>query len=199
MSHGGKTGAALTEKQRSALAHPLEMYSFRNYLAYILYPPLYIAGPIMTFNDFMWQVRFPISHSPLFYLPAYKLTCTHRQQHRRPTPIPARTVLRYVARLAFSLLTMELILHCMYVVAIKDAKAWAGDSPFELSLVGWWNLIVVWLKVRFLSSQCALSPQPSIREGLFVLIFTSFSSPGASFACGLSRTGSTPRRTWCGA
>lgn len=32
------------------------MYTFSNYLAYILYPPLYIAGPIITFNDFMWQV-----------------------------------------------------------------------------------------------------------------------------------------------
>ena len=33
------------------------MYGFVNYLTYILYAPLYIAGPIMTFNDFMWQVR----------------------------------------------------------------------------------------------------------------------------------------------
>lgn len=55
----GKAGEALSEKQRKALAHPLEMYSFINYLAYVLYPPLYIAGPIITFNDFMWQVRLP--------------------------------------------------------------------------------------------------------------------------------------------
>lgn len=27
-------------------------------MAYGLYPPLYIAGPIMTFNDFLWQVCF---------------------------------------------------------------------------------------------------------------------------------------------
>lgn len=31
-------------------------YSFINFMAYCLYPPLYIAGPIMTFNDFLWQV-----------------------------------------------------------------------------------------------------------------------------------------------
>lgn len=37
-------------------AHQLDVYSFPNYIAYVLYPPLYIAGPIMTFNDFMWQV-----------------------------------------------------------------------------------------------------------------------------------------------
>lgn len=35
----------------------------------------------------------------------------------------------------------------MYVVAIKDAKAWHGTSPFELSMIGFWNLMIVWLKV----------------------------------------------------
>jgi protein-cysteine N-palmitoyltransferase HHAT len=48
--------SSMSEKQRTALSHPHEMYSFTNYLAYVLYPPLYIAGPIMTFNDFLWQV-----------------------------------------------------------------------------------------------------------------------------------------------
>lgn len=42
---------------------------------------------------------------------------------------------------------MEFVLHFIYVVAIKDAKAWAGDSPFELAMIGFWNLIVMWLKV----------------------------------------------------
>jgi protein-cysteine N-palmitoyltransferase HHAT len=35
----------------------------------------------------------------------------------------------------------------MYVVAIKDTHSWNGDSPAELSMLGFWNLIVVWLKV----------------------------------------------------
>ena len=51
---------------------------------------------------------------------------------------------------------MELVLHYMYVVAIKDTHAWMGDSPFELSMVGFWNLIIVWLKVSVLSF-CPLS------------------------------------------
>lgn len=42
---------------------------------------------------------------------------------------------------------MELIIHTMYVVAIKDAHAWAGDTPSELAMLGFWNLIVVWLKL----------------------------------------------------
>jgi len=31
-------------------------YNFFNYLIYILYIPLYLAGPIITFNDFIYQV-----------------------------------------------------------------------------------------------------------------------------------------------
>ena len=42
---------------------------------------------------------------------------------------------------------MEFVLHFMYVVAIKDARAWAGDTPAQLSMIGFWNLIIVWLKV----------------------------------------------------
>lgn len=46
----------LAEKERQTTPHGAETYSFTNYLTYVLYPPLYIGGPIMSFNDFMWQV-----------------------------------------------------------------------------------------------------------------------------------------------
>jgi hypothetical protein len=42
---------------------------------------------------------------------------------------------------------METVLHTMYVIAIKDTSAWDGDSPAELSMIGLWNLVVVWMKV----------------------------------------------------
>lgn len=45
---------------------------------------------------------------------------------------------------------MEVVLHFMYVVAIKDNKAFFGDTPMELSMIGFWNLIVVWLKVSMI-------------------------------------------------
>ena len=52
------------------------MYGFVNYLTYILYAPLYIAGPIMTFNDFMWQVRAFVA------LVKKSLTRLHSTAHR---------------------------------------------------------------------------------------------------------------------
>ncbi|EIW83800.1 MBOAT-domain-containing protein [Coniophora puteana RWD-64-598 SS2] len=110
------------EKQRIATALPVQFYTYANYIAYVLYPPLYIAGPIMSYNNFVWQLRNPVS-------------------------IPKTAVARYLLRFLLSLGTMELILHFMYVVAMKDARAWQGLSPFELSMVGFWNLMVVWLKL----------------------------------------------------
>jgi D-alanyl-lipoteichoic acid acyltransferase DltB (MBOAT superfamily) len=46
----------MNARQRASNSHPLANYNFINYIAYALYAPLYIAGPIMTFNDFYWQV-----------------------------------------------------------------------------------------------------------------------------------------------
>ncbi|TKY85492.1 hypothetical protein EX895_005654 [Sporisorium graminicola] len=129
---GGQAGRAMGEveregteptyQQRTRLTQHLEEYSLSNYLLYALYPPLFIAGPIMTFNDFTSQLR-------------------------QPCRIGAGTVVRYAIRFAVSLLTMELILHFVYVNAIKDSKAWVGATPLELSMIGFWNLIIVWLKL----------------------------------------------------
>ncbi|KAF5348640.1 hypothetical protein D9758_006745 [Tetrapyrgos nigripes] len=112
----------LHQKQRQTVSHPEEMYTCINYLSYALYSPLYIAGPIISFNDFLWQFRRPLS-------------------------ITRSSVARYFVRFLFSLLTMEFILHFMYVVAIKDMKAWIGYTPAEISMIGFWNLIIVWLKL----------------------------------------------------
>ncbi|ELU37317.1 glycerol transporter [Rhizoctonia solani AG-1 IA] len=121
-----KPSGTLTHKQRIAVSHPLESYSFVNFLVYALYPALYIAGPIIGFNDFMWQLRRP-------------------QWANGSDRVPFPTA--YAIRFLGCLLTLEIILHMMYVVAIKDARAWHGLSPLELSMVGFWNLIVVWMKL----------------------------------------------------
>ncbi|KAF9268566.1 MBOAT-domain-containing protein [Marasmius fiardii PR-910] len=117
-----ETGKILDERQRQSVSHPGEMYSFSNFITYVLYCPLYIAGPIMTFNDFLWQFR-------------------------QPPQIARSTIILYLIRFLACLITMEFILHFMYMVAIKDKKAWVGFSPAEISMVGFWNLIIVWLKL----------------------------------------------------
>jgi len=42
---------------------------------------------------------------------------------------------------------MEIILHFIYVVAISKTRAWEGSSPFQLSMISYFNLQIIWLKV----------------------------------------------------
>lgn len=111
-----------THRARTSSSLPDTDYSLINYIAYTLYPPLYIAGPIMTFNDFIWQLHHPVQ-------------------------ITRRERISYLIRFLACFLTMEVILHTMYVIAIKDTKAWIGFGPADLSMLGFWNLVVVWLKL----------------------------------------------------
>ncbi|KAH8144624.1 uncharacterized protein LAJ45_11392 [Morchella importuna] len=117
----------LTERER--IDHPAryEDYGFLSYLAYALYSPLYLAGPILTFNDFVYQQRYPSSTIGF-----------------------TRHVLKYGLRLLFTILTMEVILHYTYVVAISKTASrgsWAGDTPAQLSMIGYFNLHIIWLKL----------------------------------------------------
>lgn len=113
----------LTERQRLDAPLPLSDYSFKNYLSYLLYTPLYIVGPVITFNDFIYQSR-----------------------HKLPS-ITFRRNLMYGLRLIFCFLVMEFILHYIYVVAVSKAKAWHNDTPFQISMIGFFNLNIIWLKL----------------------------------------------------
>lgn len=47
---------SVSERDRIENPARYEDYGFLSYLAYVLYSPLYLAGPILTFNDFVHQV-----------------------------------------------------------------------------------------------------------------------------------------------
>ncbi|KAL7747311.1 hypothetical protein RI367_007365 [Sorochytrium milnesiophthora] len=111
------------EKLRIDLPRSMPEYSFVTYLAYLLYIPLYMAGPIMSYNNWVSQVR-----------------------DKSPT-ITVRSVALYAVRLLGAMLTMEIMLHAFYVTAISKAKAWSNLSPFEISMVGYFNLKLIWLKL----------------------------------------------------
>ncbi|PBK82841.1 MBOAT-domain-containing protein [Armillaria gallica] len=114
-------------------SHPPHAYSFPVYLTYALFAPLYIAGPIIPFNDFLAQIE-PQSTRPL----------TQKQEER-----PTTLIKPYFIRFIFTLLTMEVLIHTMYVVAIKDVRPWehAAYLPSELALLSFFSLIHVWLKL----------------------------------------------------
>ncbi|KAL1928870.1 hypothetical protein VTP01DRAFT_2656 [Rhizomucor pusillus] len=113
----------ITDKDRIVIPCFASDYNYINFVAYVLYTPLYLCGPIITFNDFISQVRYPSSK------------------------ITRRFVFTYAVRVAAVILVMELTLHYLYVVAISKAKAWEGDTPLQLSMIGYFNLVIIWMKL----------------------------------------------------
>lgn len=116
--------AALSERDRVTIPASKRDYTFRNYLAYALYAPLYLTGPILTFNDYISQLRY------------------------RPHSIETNRTVRYGVRFLLCLLCMELILHFVYVGAISSSlPVWDSYTPAQLSLLSFQNLVIIWLKL----------------------------------------------------
>ncbi|UPX19568.1 glycerol transporter [Ascochyta rabiei] len=114
----------LSERDRVSIPAKPHDFSFRNYFAYTMYSPLYLAGPILTFNDYIAQAR------------------------HRPHTISRRRTTMYAIRFLVVLLTMEIMIHYMYMVAIFHAKPdWANYTPAQLSMLGFFNLKHIWLKL----------------------------------------------------
>ncbi|GAA5898733.1 O-acyltransferase [Sporobolomyces salmoneus] len=118
-----------------ASADESDNYSFPLFLSYVLYPPLYLAGPIISYPSFLSQLSPP---------PPPPQQTVSTIDETSPS-----SILRYSFRFLSSLLTMEIILHTMYVVAIKDSGIdwWTNLGPMQVSMIGFWNLIIVWLKL----------------------------------------------------
>ncbi|TIA73257.1 hypothetical protein E3P92_00454 [Wallemia ichthyophaga] len=114
-------GLSYSERKNVPLSE--QDYSVTNFIYYSFYPPLYLAGPIITYNDFAHQTYLHFKPPTLEYIAKYALRCLS------------------------SFLTLEFTLHYIYVVAIKNTGAWRNDTPAQIALIGFWNLIVVWLKL----------------------------------------------------
>ncbi|KAI8802880.1 MBOAT-domain-containing protein [Cladochytrium replicatum] len=132
----GITGPLKRSQSSSAIATSFESpesesnpgaaeFGIVNYAAYMLYVPLYMAGPIVTFTDFIKQSR----------------------DARKSSSTSLSSVALYGIRWLSCFLLLELMAHAIHVVAIKDAKAWSGFSAFQMSMVGFWNLKNIWLKL----------------------------------------------------
>jgi len=116
--------ANLSEKDRVTIPADNEDFSFRNYVAYAIYAPLYIAGPILTFNDYISQAKF------------------------RSATIETGRTIRYAARFLLVLVAMEVILHIVYVNAISLAYPdWSTYTAAQLSILSFLNLHIIWLKL----------------------------------------------------
>ncbi|CEM06476.1 unnamed protein product [Vitrella brassicaformis CCMP3155] len=67
---GGAAAVPLTLRERERGHRPLSDYHLLGYLAYVVYSPLYLAGPILTYNAFISQMASP-AHPPRRHLAMY--------------------------------------------------------------------------------------------------------------------------------
>ncbi|GMM42643.1 hypothetical protein FOG50_03656 [Hanseniaspora uvarum] len=108
--------------ERMSYRHDIKQYNFVNQFAYLLYAPLLIAGPVVTFNDYLCQ-------------------------NKNSLPNSAKFKIVYLFRFLFCYLTMEVLLHYTYVVALSKFKAWENLSSYQISMIGLFNLNLIWLKL----------------------------------------------------
>lgn len=116
--------ANLSEKDRVSIPASPSHFTYPHLVAYAIYAPLYLAGPILTFNDYLSQTR-----------------------HRSTTISTPRTA-RYAVRFLLVLLCMEFVLHFNYIGAIsKTDPDWGSYTPGQLSILSLFQLHIIWLKL----------------------------------------------------
>ncbi|KAK4402072.1 putative membrane-bound O-acyltransferase C24H6.01c [Sesamum angolense] len=99
-----------------------DKFSFPIYLCYLVYAPLYIAGPIISFNAFASQ----LDSSQNIYL--------------------SQEVIWYGFRWVFSVFLMELMTHLFYYNAFAISGVWKQLSPMDIFIIGYGVLNFMWLK-----------------------------------------------------
>ncbi|RYC59965.1 hypothetical protein CHU98_g6245 [Xylaria longipes] len=116
--------SSLSERDRVSIPAQAKDFSFRNYVAYVIYAPLYLTGPVITFNDYISQLR------------------------HKPASLEISRTIRYSLRFALALLAMEIVLHYDYVQAIaKFSPRWADYTAAQLCILSYFNLHLIWLKL----------------------------------------------------
>ncbi|XP_009610130.1 membrane-bound O-acyltransferase gup1 isoform X2 [Nicotiana tomentosiformis] len=99
-----------------------DTFSFTIYLCYLIYAPLYIAGPIISFNAFASQLDTP------------------------QKTYSVQDVVWYGLRWIFSLMLMETMTHFFYYNAFAISGTWKYLSPLDIFVIGYGVLNFMWLK-----------------------------------------------------
>jgi D-alanyl-lipoteichoic acid acyltransferase DltB (MBOAT superfamily) len=106
---------------RAQTAARFSDYNALTYYAYLFYPPLHFAGPTMTFNHFVSNIRSP---------------------HQLPVPY----LLQYAARLLLAGAVLELLLHYLYVFALAQPALLPRLNVVSVLALVYWTLNSIWLK-----------------------------------------------------
>ncbi|KAF3964701.1 hypothetical protein CMV_011048 [Castanea mollissima] len=118
---------------------PDDKYSLSIYICYLVYAPLYLAGPIISFNAFASQLDVPQNNYSV------------------------RDVTWYGLRWVFSLLLIELMTHLFQYNAFAISGLWKQLSPMDVFIIGygvlnfmWLKFFLIWRYFRFWSLICGI-------------------------------------------
>ncbi|KAL2628889.1 hypothetical protein R1flu_013575 [Riccia fluitans] len=113
-------GSCYLARQETALK--IEDYNLVTYLAYLLFAPLYVAGPTISYNAFASQLDIPQKSESNLRVFIYGL--------------------RWLACMAL----MEVLTHYCYFNSLAISGVWQRLSPLEVFIVGYGVLNFMWLK-----------------------------------------------------
>ncbi|XP_065852797.1 membrane-bound O-acyltransferase gup1 [Euphorbia lathyris] len=117
----------------------VDNFSITIYLSYLVYAPLYIAGPIISFNAYASQLNMPQNN--------FKI----------------QDVSWYGLRWIFSFFLMELLTHLFHYNAFAISGLWELLSPVDMFIIGygvlnfmWLKFYLIWRYFRFWSLVCGI-------------------------------------------
>ncbi|KDP23321.1 hypothetical protein JCGZ_23154 [Jatropha curcas] len=118
---------------------PNDNFSFNIYLSYLVYAPLYIAGPIISFNAYVSQLDMPQKN------------------------YAAHDVFWYGLRWILSFFLIELLTHLFHYNAFAISGLWKFLSPVDIFIIGygvlnfmWLKFYLIWRYFRFWSLICGI-------------------------------------------
>jgi protein-cysteine N-palmitoyltransferase HHAT len=104
---------------------PESHYDFLHYITYVFYAPVFIGGPILSFNAFASQLHKPMkSFKPM-------------------------EVVWMLVRLALWSLALEVAIHFVYFDGINDQELWINDPTYPswaIAFGGFFTLHFMWTK-----------------------------------------------------
>lgn len=129
-----------------------DLYGYLYCVAHALYPPLYISGPIITYNDFVRQIVAGSDDGASQHVdqsnPARKGTSAH---HVVQPGI--KVVAVYACRFILDVLVIEIMTHYLYFNSIATHRLGPKlqlkgleYSALDVATTGWWVLAFTWLK-----------------------------------------------------
>ena len=146
--HRATTAAATRAAGTATVSSVVAAPDMRLYLAYIFYPPLHIAGPIIPYSEFASQWRRRAREVEEVVPTASPCAAASPASSRAGVPdyAPSARSWKYVARLGGGALLLELLTRLFFGFSLGRSGAYRRLPPLQLCVFAYWQLKLIWLK-----------------------------------------------------